>query len=321
MDDTTISEAMDAELTAIFTDDTTPAAEPETEVQEDGTAAEAAGGNDPVAETQSETETQAEARAGAADGQDETQGDATQPETEPQEEVPEEAETYLSVAYGDRTGRISQADAERIGGILGMNAAQFAQVFADAGTMQQYTGAIDALRDYAAVAGMPVADIAKNLTEQLPAMEQQRVLAALQQQYPTADAAVLASIAQTQAQQNIQRAREQRQAQEAQVKTQQQQDDFQQAVNRWAEVGRLFPEIKRREDIPQEVYTACDRGGDPVTEMYRYKYSAAQKQVQELQRQLDTEKKNNANRAKATGGMGGSLPQTPKDPIAEILEG
>ena len=172
--------------------------------------------------------------------------------------------------------------------------------------MQQASAALDVICDYAALANQSLDEFAQTLAQQLPEIEQSRIFADLKKQYPNSDEALLQMLAKQQADTRMQTVRQTRAADTQNAQQAVEEKKFDAAVARWTEVGRLFPEIKNKNDVPTEVYTACEKGADPVMEMYKYRLTAAENRAAELEKQLQTEKQNNQNKQSSTGSMGGT---------------
>ena len=231
-----------------------------------------------------------------------------------------EPEHFLHVSYGDVSGKFSQTDADRMGAVIGLTGEQLIGVISDGYRMREYSSAIDVLQDYAAANNQELSGFTDMLQSELLNMRKSVIFEQLQQKWPNSDAALLDQMAQDQAEKQLADARSSRTAMLQTTQEQQKQKEFDAAAARWTAVGNLFPDIRKHEDVPKEVYDACDAGADPVEAMYQYKLDAAEKHAAELQRLLDIEKKNNSNRAQSPGSMAGSdAGNTHENEIHKIL--
>lgn len=287
--DETIDDAYDPEIASILSGSESEVTETETtDTAETDSALDSASADDP---------------GDAAAPPEESSGGE---ETDAGETPPSEPERFLNVSYGDASGRFSQADADRLGAAIGLTGEQLVSVIADGHRMQEYSAAIDVLQDYAAANHQELSAFVGSLQNELLNMQKSVIFEQLQQKWPNSDAALLDQMAQDQAEKQIADARSARSSSVQAAQEQKQQREFDAAAARWTEVGNRFLDIRRHEDVPKEVYDACNAGADPVEAMYQYKLDAAEKQVAELQRLLDIEKKNNSNRVQSPGSMSGA---------------
>lgn len=316
MDDDMITlDGVDAEISSIFRGTSEPASVSPSD-----------------ADTQTETTPQESEPVPSEDGNhSETAADDNAPDSssaeEPAAEAAPEPETFLALSFGDASGRISQADAERIGASVGLSAPQLIQAIADGHRMQEYSAAIDALQDYVSSSGMDLPAFVESMNTQLFEMKKLGIISDLKTSYPDADQGLLDKIATEQANREIREARDSRAASAQTMQQTAEQKRFDAAVARWSEVNRLFPDVKSRDDIPADVYAACNNGADPVEEMYRFRLGAALSQVSELEKkisdlntQFETEKKNASNRMQSAGSMSGAESgKTIDDEIRDIF--
>lgn len=228
---------------------------------------------------------------------------------------------YLDFSYGDTAGKITEDDANRIGALVGLTGAQLVQAVHDGAELQAHAALLDTLRDFAAVGNQSMDDLAKDLAAQLPEMEAARILSELTEKFPDSDSALLQMMARQQAEARIREARESRAASADRARQQAEEQRFDATVARWSEVGRLFPDIKSSDDVPKEVFQACEKGADPVMQMYAYRLKAAEDRAAELEKQLQIANQNTRNAQASTGSMtGSSAEKTHEQIMNEIFE-
>lgn len=326
---TGIDEVYDADIAAIIsggTVDTDTATEQDTDTSGAGMEqtdnAEPPSGSDAAenaAETGEATADDAQAD-GAADTDTATEQDTDASGAGMEQADNAEPEAFLPVAFGEASGNIPQADAERIGASVGLTGAQLVQAIADGAQFQQYAAAIDTLEDYAAASGQDIHAFVDTLQNQLFETKKSVILSELREKYADSDPALLDKLADDSAKQQIEAARSARTDRIQSAQEDMQGKQFDRAVARWSEVGRLFPDIKTREDVPENVYKACNAGADPVEAMYKFQLDAANQQITELQRQLEITKRNASNHAQAPGSMSGAdAANSHEDDIRTIL--
>lgn len=250
-------------------------------------------------EREEETETQTE-EAGETSGGD--------PEAEP----PKDRQQTLKIKYNGEEKEITLEEAVTLAQ-KGMNYDKVAAERDRLRAVPKNEKALEVIEEFARMNGMTADQYVEFLQNQQKRIVADREMNGIREKYPDAPEELLKEVAET----RIESRRRQAAEKDAAQKTQAEED----ARKPWADLLREYPEIKKAEDLPEDVVADIRSGLSPVDAMRRHQIKEKDKEIAALKARLEARETNEKNKKRSVGSAASTAANAEKDAFLSGFDG